>query len=341
MRSRIVQQVAKNFPEIVQLVIDFFTAEETNPELFEKIKAECIATSITNNVRNGEALINMGYLSVLDFRNFAFDNTLIKNGIPSTGIDYLMEALLDNGITTGIPYPFQHMSQEKRFKVGHQFAKFLYDRNLILNTICGWQYIVEKYTNSVFKIEHIDVEGGVSIGTGFYFAASNETIAKYVIITNKHVVENAKTINVFNKADKKIQYKKIISDPDSDLAYIVLEKALPIPTFHFNVETNVLTEIVTIGYPSVPMSKLAYQLAHRGEVNSFIETYHGNKRFIFSAKTSSGNSGSPILDKYGMIIGIATEELFEKEQFFEKGKLPYYAGIPATDIIKSLNTHYS
>lgn len=87
------------------------------------------------------------------------------------------------------------------------------------------------------------------------------------------------------------------------------------------------------------MTKHSYQVYHKGELNSFVEDYRENQLFLFSAKTSSGNSGSPIIDKYGMVIGIVTEELFEQELFYEKGKLPYYAGIPTEEIIKSVNEY--
>jgi hypothetical protein len=80
------------------------------------------------------------------------------------------------------------------------------------------------------------------------------------------------------------------------------------------------------------MTKYSYQVYHKGEVNSFVEDYKSNKLFLFSAKTSSGNSGSPVIDKTGMVLGIVTEELFEKDKFYEKGKLPYYAAIPAIEI---------
>lgn len=88
------------------------------------------------------------------------------------------------------------------------------------------------------------------------------------------------------------------------------------------------------------MTKYAYQVYHKGEINSHIEDYFGNKLFLFSAKTSPGNSGGPIIERSGMVIGIVTEMLFEQEEFFQKGILPYSAGIPATKIIDFLNDQY-
>lgn len=329
--------MAKVYPELTLQAIDFFTCEEVNPQLFEEVKMKCAALAIKRKSVNAEHMITLGFLSVVDFSDFLLDRGY-KEGIPSQGVDYLLKAFVDNGIVTEMPYQFQQWNPEKRFKVGGKFAKYLYDRDLILTTVCGWQYIVDKYTNSVFKIEHINDQNEVSIGTGFYFAAKNDKLSKQVIVTNRHVVEKAKTLRVFDKNDAPISFKGINCDPVMDIAFIILDKFLPIPSFHFNNDFEMLMEIITMGYPSVPMSKLAYQLVHKGEINSYIHTFDGSSRLVFSAKTSSGNSGSPIIDKYGMVIGIVAEELFEREQFYEKGKLPYYAGIPSKEIIRSFNS---
>ncbi len=43
-----------------------------------------------------------------------------------------------------------------------------------------------------------------------------------------------------------------------------------------------------------------------------------------------------MIDEYGSVLGIITQEFFEEEQFKNKGKPPYYAAIKALDIIKFL-----
>ena len=99
------------------------------------------------------------------------------------------------------------------------------------------------------------------------------------------------------------------------------------------------TVVDNIKYPTIPTTKFAYQVYHKGEVNSFVEDYWDNNLFLISAKTSSGNSGSPIIDNSGMVVGVITEELFEKDKFYEKGKLPYYAGIPTVEIVKAITKY--
>ena len=62
--------------------------------------------------------------------------------------------------------------------------------------------------------------------------------------------------------------------------------------------------------------------------------------FFFQQKHYLGNSGGPIIDRTGLVVGIVTEMLFEQEEFFQKGILPYAAGIPGVEILDFLNNHY-
>lgn len=286
--------------------------------------------------KNYIGVIEVGYLSVNDFVHY-MAQTEQQKLVKISLIHDLVKSLTEHKVLTLLMESLVNPNEKRYQASGGGYVEFLYNRDLILNLLCGWNFIVNKYSNSVMKIEHQDRNGDYSIGTGFYFAAGNEKFVKSMIITNKHVVENAKKIKLFTSDDMLVHYSTIIKDEKRDLAFIILETTTGNPNFNLNPEIEILSEIITIGYPSIPMSKEAYQIYHRGEINSFIEDYMGSKLFVFSAKTSAGNSGSPIIDKFGMVVGIITEELFEKNEFYEKGKLPYYAGIPATEIINSAN----
>jgi S1-C subfamily serine protease len=201
--------------------------------------------------------------------------------------------------------------------------------DVIHNVILGFNFITDKYRKSVLKIEHTNSEDEASIGTGFLIMKTDK---KQYVITNKHVVENHKKLRILDVDDNQIEFGDIVLHATKDLAQIAIKSTIDSPSFIFNMSFDIMSEIITIGYPSIPMTKYAYQVVHRGEINSLVEDYQSNKIFLFSAKTSSGNSGSPIIDKSGMVIGIVTEELFEETAFRQKGKLPYYAAIPSIEI---------
>jgi len=318
--------------EIVRIAISFFLAEAFDAEKFEELKR--IAIQNPSNDENARVFSNLGYFSLLDFSYYNSVKREYNNGFNLHVIQPFLDTMVEEKFLNLLP---PRLNGEQRYKASGSYAEFFYNRDLILNAICGWRFIIEKYSDSVVKIEHQDSNGDFSIGTGFYFAAGDDKFITHLIITNKHVIENATKIRVFLHDDQEINYSKIVLDHNRDLGFIVLEEPLKSSMLYLNESLEILSEILTIGYPSIPMTKHSYQVYHKGELNSFVEDYHGNKLFLVSAKTSSGNSGSPIIDRYGLVIGIITEELFEKEQFYTKGKLPYYAGIPSEEIRLSMN----
>ena len=320
--------------ELAKKVIRFFFAEVTDKSLFENIKSVCTNCS---KEESGTQFIEIGYLSIRDCIMFLFHEEPTNNSHSEAVINIIVKSLEKEHALNTLSKKIVGYNNDSRYRADTNFGKFLNDRGLLLNIVAGWQYIIDVYSNSVVKIEHEHSNGDFSIGTGFYFAAGNTEFVKPLIITNRHVLEAAKSIKVYSKNDELIKFREIITDQKRDLGFILLENQLSIPIFNFNPARDILEEILTIGYPSIPMTKKAYQTYHKGELNSFVEDFSDNQLFLFSAKTSSGNSGSPIIDRFGMVIGIVTEELFEQDKFYEKGKLPYYAGIPTDEIIKSLN----
>ncbi|WP_276349181.1 serine protease [Daejeonella sp. JGW-45] len=332
------QRIVNENGDLIDLLIKFFTAEVTDPTSFADIQQICIKKTKELNRPYGEQFITLGYLSAFDFHMYVTEKKMgIKGGIPSTIVDIVLNSLTEAHVLHHLPSNLASNSRDIRYKAGGEYCKFLYERHAIYNVLGGWQFIVQRYSQCVFKIVNINSEGDHSIGTGFYYAAGNSEIAKYLIITNRHVIEKASKIEIYSVDDKEVSYEKIIPDTKNDLAYIILKEKLEIETFHLYPEPEVLSDIITIGYPSIPMTAQAYQISHKGEVNSFVETYNKNRFFLFSAKTSSGNSGSPIINNYGMVVGIVAQDFFEQAAFFEKGKPSYYAGIPGVEIINSAN----
>ena len=226
-----------------------------------------------------------------------------------------------------------------RYKANGEFAGFLHKHDLILNYIGGWPFIINKYANAVVKVVPTNIRGEESIGTGFYVTFQEQNAIRHLVVINRHVVEDKPRVKVCNLSNEEVLHSNIFLDNSRDLAFIELIDALNVPPFYLNDSLEILSEIITIGFPTIPMTKEAYQVCHKGEINSFVETYHGNKMFLFSAKTSSGNSGSPILDRNGMVVGIVSEEFFNYDDLLSKGKPAYYAGIPSSEIIDSATMH--
>lgn len=325
------------YEELIRFIIDFYLSKIINPTLFEDIKIKLENHPFFNREPNHNVCIILGEFSRDDFIIYAqetkFKGVRLNSFIVHNTIDLLSQNLIISEKQPWIPY-----FNTTRYVINEVWALYLYKNNLILNCLFGFDYIINKYKEAVIKIENI-YKDEYDIGTGFLIKYRKEGYPNLynLIITNKHVVEKYDKITLYNVDNELITYNKIYLNETSDLAIILLDTNLPFEGFSPNTNLNLLEDIITMGYPSIPLTKEAYQVVHKGEINSFVENYWGHKLFLFSAKTSSGNSGSPIIDKTGRFLGIVTEELFEKESFEKKGKLPYYAGIPATEIIEFCN----
>lgn len=314
--------------DIVDKTINYFTSEITNQTEFIEIKELALQTYKRTGDKSVQAFVHAGYLSTYDFLIYlGSKKQLGKEGVKTQIVDLTLKLLAENFIVT--PLDSIAVNGYMRYKSGGPLAGALYKMNLIHNLIFGFNFIIEKYRKSVVKIEHIDKDDNHSIGTGFLIQRKGKGQS---IVTNKHVIEGYKKLRVLDVDDNEIEFKEIKLHPTKDLGLINLTTSIDTPSFQFNMTFDVMSEIITMGYPSIPMTKYSYQVVHRGEINSLVEDYEGNKIFLFSAKTSSGNSGSPIIDKMGTILGIVTQELFEETAFRQKGKLPYYAAIPSVEI---------
>jgi S1-C subfamily serine protease len=313
--------------DTVDKTINYFTAEFTNPTEFKKIKELAVETIKKTGNKSVEGYIQSGHLSTHDFLIYLGANKLLGDkGIKTQIVNITLKLLVENFIVN--PLDSVVVSAQMRYKA-NMFSAVLKTLDVIHNIIFGFNFIIEKYRKSVLKIEHTNSDDEPSIGTGFLIFKKNK--GQY-IVTNKHVVEGYKKLRLLDVDDNEMEFGNITLHPAKDLALVELKSTIDSPSFQLNMTFDIMSEIITIGYPSIPMTKYSYQVVHRGEINSMVEDYESNKIFLFSAKTSSGNSGSPIIDKSGTILGIVTQELFEEAAFRQKGKLPYYAAIPSIEI---------
>lgn len=312
--------------KLIRLLVDFFTSKIVDDDLYKEIKK----VTFDRNIKNIKRLKHLRF-DYFDTNDFAWFITQTgRYGTDGIKIDvHHLDTVFDELAQCQIlKKPGSIFGGEQIYTLNYDnIPKEFISNDLIINIIMGWQYTVQRYSKSVVKIEHIS-QDNTSIGTGFLYKN------KFNIVTNAHCIENADKLNIYDVNDNLIPFKQISKSDKIDLALIELQEPLNSDPLTPTTNIEVLSEIATIGYPSIPLTKLAYQVVHKGEINSFVEDYFGHDYIIFSAKTSSGNSGSPVINMVGQVIGVVTSELFEKEAFYEKGKLPYYGAIPIEHIDK-------
>lgn len=161
-------------------------------------------------------------------------------------------------------------------------------------------------------------------GTGFNIDSTGH------IVTNHHVIAQARSITVAFPGGQTFQAKTWASKPEYDLAILELE-AQDLPAISLNLDNpaKLGDPLLIIGNP------LEFnQLAVQGQLREYIFTRDKPTRLLLvDAPIFPGNSGSPVLDNNGQAIAVAFGSLRQKEDGREKF---YGVAMPIVEILDLL-----
>jgi S1-C subfamily serine protease len=160
-----------------------------------------------------------------------------------------------------------------------------------------------------------DTDSWKGNGSGFFI---NE---KGYIATNYHVIEDAKDIQIeyFQKGIKQIyKAKVIVSDKQNDLAILKIDdvnlRTLPRIPYVFNTSIkDVGTEVFALGYPIANVMGEEVKFTD-GKISSKTGLQGDVRVYQISAPIQPGNSGGPLFDTKGNLVGITSSAL-NKEYF--------------------------
>jgi len=142
-----------------------------------------------------------------------------------------------------------------------------------------------------------------SSGTGFFIDK------KGYITTNYHVIKNANTIEVFHN-NKSYSAKVIISDEQNDLAILkIIDNSFsPLNSLSYNFKSDLVdvgTSVFALGFPLIQImgEEIKYtdgKISSKSGFKGSITTYQ------ISVPIQPGNSGGPLFDESGNLIGITS-----------------------------------
>jgi len=163
-----------------------------------------------------------------------------------------------------------------------------------------------------------------SSGTGFAISSNG------IIVTNYHVIEGAKTIKIrgvnsdFNKTYKA---KVLVSDKNNDLALIQIDdySFTSLGTIPYTLKTklsNVGGSIFALGYPL--RAAMGDEIKLTNGIISSKTGFQGDiTSYQVSAPVQPGNSGGPLFDSNGNVIGIINAKLTIAENASYAVKVSY------------------
>lgn len=185
------------------------------------------------------------------------------------------------------------------------------------------------------KIKSLDVQGGASTGAKATQTAATPQAPAYLgsgsgfvitpdgyILTCAHVVVKAGEIKV-KLGERTLVAKTVRIDLDSDLALLKVypEERIPSLAFSENRSATLGQEVFTIGYPNPALQGVAEKLT-RGSVSSLAGAFDDPRYYQISVQVHPGNSGGPLLDGNGNVVGVVKSRLKDDVVLNKTGSLP-------------------
>ena len=166
---------------------------------------------------------------------------------------------------------------------------------------------------------------GDYIGSGFFLYSG-------VIVTNFHVVDGAYDIKVINYKGKSYDVQKVLAyDEELDLAVLTIDAVTDHLTLYSD-DIMVGEDVYALGSPKGLSGSLS-----KGIVSSASREYDGVEYLQITAPISGGNSGGPLINSYGEVIGVNTFVLLESQnlnfavEIYQINKLSFKSPIAAAD----------
>ena len=154
----------------------------------------------------------------------------------------------------------------------------------------------------------------VASGTGFYVSDQGH------IITNHHVIDGCKNMKVHSNG-KVLETLKIAYDELNDLALLKISGE-PSHVFALSNESAFpLQDIVVAGFPFGDEISSSLKFT-RGIVSSLTGIGNNYSEIQIDAALQPGNSGGPIMDEFGNIVGVAVAKLDIKAIIEDYGVIP-------------------
>jgi len=183
---------------------------------------------------------------------------------------------------------------------------------IVLDDNVGSEEIAEFVKDAIVGIGGVS-SSGTSVGSGVCVTDSG------YILTNSHVINNAKSIVLYLADGSTATAKIIYNNPVSDLAIIKSDRTIPFLAIGQSDELNVGEDVLAVGTP------LSLSLTHtftKGIVSALNRTLKTDSSsgegymqnlIQHDASLNPGNSGGPLLNSKGEVVGINTLKITSGE----------------------------
>jgi len=151
-------------------------------------------------------------------------------------------------------------------------------------------------------------------GTGFFITADG------YLITNQHVVADARRVAVVSASGRR-SARVVYADRANDLALLKAKGMFaPLPLAPSG-GVKLAAAVFTVGFPNPGLQGFQAKFA-RGDIAGLAGAGDDPRYFQISVPLQPGNSGGPLVDERGNVIGVVTAKLDAEAAVKTSGMLP-------------------
>jgi S1-C subfamily serine protease len=160
------------------------------------------------------------------------------------------------------------------------------------------------------------IASGVASGTGFGIHPDG------LVVTAYHVIEGARTVHVTLSDGRNLQASVVRRDKTKDLAVLDVSRSLPgYLSFAPPESLKVGSSVWVLGYPVVDI--LGFEPKYTdGSLSSLSGLGDAPELLQVTVPIQPGNSGGPLLDSNGQVVGVMTSSAAAIPFFRATGSLP-------------------
>jgi len=171
----------------------------------------------------------------------------------------------------------------------------------LADAVCGLDTRREEASRG--KGGQTEAENASSVGSGFIVSSDG------LVLTNAHVVPSCRAIHVTTASGERRTASLAATDPQSDLALLRTKGGFSsVAAFRVGRTVRLGEDVIALGYPLHGLLASGVNVSS-GTVSALAGIANDSTKLQISAPVQPGNSGGPLLDLSGALVGIVVAKL--------------------------------